>query len=52
MLITTDPRVKTTSALSVAFLRPKTSLIHPPVAAPIMAPTSAMLTIVSGNIKM
>lgn len=47
-VITTDPRVKTTSALSVAFLRPRTSLIQPPVAARIIAPpTSAMLTIVS-----
>jgi hypothetical protein len=31
----------------VAFLRPKTSFIQPPVAAPIIAPTNAMLTIVS-----
>lgn len=45
--MTMDPSAKTTSAERVAFLRPKVSLIQPPTAAPITAPTKAMLTIVS-----
>ena len=45
--MTKDPIAKTTSARREALLRPYASFIYPPAADPIIAPTKAILTIVS-----
>ena len=43
--ITADPTIKRTSATRIDFLLPNRSFIHPPTAAPIIAPAIAVLTI-------
>lgn len=45
--ITIEPTKNTTSAISIDFLRPRASFIHPPIAAPMIAPATAILTMVS-----
>ncbi|GKU92613.1 hypothetical protein SLEP1_g6321 [Rubroshorea leprosula] len=45
--MTTAPMKKRKSAVSNALLLPYWSLIHPPIAAPMMAPATAMLTMLS-----
>lgn len=45
--MTTAPMKKRKSAMRIALRLPYRSFIHPPIAAPIMAPAIAMLTIVS-----
>jgi len=45
--ITIAPIKNKTSDIKIDFFRPKLSFIHPPNAAPIIAPATAILTIVS-----
>lgn len=45
--ITIAPMQKTTSADMIDFFLPNLSFIHPPIAAPNIAPATAMLTMVS-----
>lgn len=47
--ITSAPAKKRASATKIDFFLPNLSLIHPPTAAPKMAPATAMLTMVSFN---
>jgi len=49
--MTAEPIKKSVSARRIAFLLPNRSLIHPPTAAPMIAPARAMLTMASYIIK-
>ena len=45
--IIAEPIKKSVSAIKIAFFLPNRSLIHPPTAAPMIAPARAILTIAS-----
>jgi len=49
--MTAEPIKKSVSARRIAFLLPNRSLIHPPTAAPTIAPARAILTMASCIIK-